>query len=273
MGLSQDQLNAFSSALSLAGQNAPASNSTASLYGFNGAEQALNVYMGKGARTKQYSVGTDAGGGGGSYYTRSDNVVTTTEAAAQFYSWNDQQRTQWGQKLYKAGLISSPSDYSGMLSAWQSAVQEAGNFYSTAHRKITPFQVVDLMADPTAAAKNGATGPKTTTSSSAQILSKTDAEAAIRQIFQDKLGRDPSKAEVSKYTATLKASAKANPTTTTTQHTYDSAGNETAQSSTQTGGYDPSTVIGDQVNNDPEYGAYQAAGQMMNWVQNAIAAP
>jgi len=192
-------------------------------------------------------------------YKVSEITKTQDDAIAQFYTWSDEERAAWGQRLYKLGIIKTPDDYSGMFNAWQQAVQEAANFYTFGGRKVTPWDVVDLFST-----AHGST-PTTTTrkSKSFQIPNPGDAHAAVKSIFQSALGRDPTDGELARYSSMLVAKSKANPQITNTTSTTDTSGN-VSQTSTTSGGFNPSDVLNSAIENTNEYGAYQAATTYMN---------
>jgi hypothetical protein len=82
--------------------------------------------------------------------------VGLQDAVADWYKWSDQERSAFGQRLYKLGLVKDPNDYGSVFNAWQSAVQEASNFYMAAGKKVTPWQVLDIVAGGT----NGGRTPR-----------------------------------------------------------------------------------------------------------------
>ena len=220
-------------------------------------------------------------------YDRSDRTTTKTPSddtdsvdggISRWYQMSDQERASIGVRLARAGVLDSASDYQGAFKAWQYAVQEAGNFYTATggKRKVTPWDMLSLLED-NAAAAGGSKGPKTTkqTSTSTNIPSPLDAEAAVKTIFQEGIGRDPSKGELARYSSLLIGKAKANPSITNSTQTVDANGN-VSQSSTSSGGLSAAgaqQALMNEVQADPEYGSYQAATTYYGALLKAIAAP
>jgi hypothetical protein len=195
--------------------------------------------------------------------------VGLQDAVADWYKWSDQERSAFGQRLYKLGLVKDPHDYGSVFSAWQSAVQEASNFYMAAGKKVTPWQVLDIVA-------GGANGPhsktQTNTSKSFNIPTVEDAHVATKQIFQALMGRDPDKNELDRYGSMMSAYAQKHPTVTKQTQTTDIHGNTTS-SSTSSGGYSAAGVtdmLSDRAKADPEYGSYQAATTYFNALIGAM---
>lgn len=191
------------------------------------------------------------------------------EVKNEFYSLSDHDRTALGLSLYKSGLVNDPTAFDQVQAAWNKAVDDAAGFYQGGKgRAITPWEVLSLKMG-----VNGqkAGGPKTQTSTSFNIPSPQDAEAGIKAIFSSAVGRDPTGDELKKYTAIMVGLAKKNPSTSTT--TYDASGNATTTSGGGISGEGLKQAALDQVQKDPEWGAFQAATTYFNAVQQAIAAP
>lgn len=191
------------------------------------------------------------------------------EAVADFYNWPDSERQAWGQRLYKLGVLKDPNDYQGMMSAWQDAVQQASNFYTVAGKRVTPWQVVDLMAGGGAQAHPTT---NTSTATSVNVPTVEDAHAAAKTVTQALLGRDPDKNEMDRLASIMTGYAQKNPSVTKTTQTNDGKGNVTS-SSTSSGGYSAAgmgDLLQENVKADPEYGAYQAATTYFGALMNAI---
>lgn len=197
--------------------------------------------------------------------------VPLQDAVSDFYNWSDSERQAWGQRLYNLGVIKDPNDYGGMLSAWQDAVQQASNFYTVGGKKVTPWQVVDIMAGPGAHPQGGPT-TNTSTSKSFNIPTVEDAHAAAKSVTHALLGRDPDQHELDRLASIMVGYAKKNPSITKTTQTNDGTGNITS-SSTSSGGYTASGVqdlLQENVKADPEYGAYQAATSYFGALMSAL---
>lgn len=215
----------------------------------------------------------------GSILVHTDKRVPLSEAEGAFYQWGDDERNQWGKRLYGAGVLKDPHDFEGMLSAWKYAVSQTAAYNASGREKLTPWAFMDMLEKQgtykdALAARQAATQPRTTTNSSTQysIPSKSDAQAAIRTLFKEQLGRDPEDGEMDRYTSMLISKFKANPASTTTTTTTDPNGNSTSRSTSKSG-FNPAGYLEDKAQADPEYGAYQAATTYFNALQGALAAP
>jgi len=199
-----------------------------------------------------------------------------TQAVGAFYQWSDEERAQWGKRMYGAGVIKDPNDFDAMLQAWTYAVKQTASFNAAGKKNLTPWAFMDML-EKQGTFKGGAGSataePKTTTNTSTQysIPSKSDAQAAIRTLFKEQLGRDPEDGELDRYTSMMISKFKANPASTTTTTTTDPNGNSRS-SSTSKSGFNPAGYLEDQAQGDPEWGAYQAATTYMNALQGAIGA-
>jgi hypothetical protein len=183
--------------------------------------------------------------------------LTVQDAVADWYKWSDQERSAFGQRLYKLGLVKDPHDYGAVFNTWQSAVQEASNFYSFAGKKVTPWQVLDVVA-------GGANGPRPSThvEKNFSIPTVEDAHAATKQLFQALMGRDPDHSELDRYASMMTSYAQKHPKITKT--VTDIHGNNTV---TNSGGVSDAAlgdVLSNQAKADPEYGSYQAATTYFN---------
>lgn len=215
----------------------------------------------------------------GSTFVQQDKRVTIDDAIGQFYSWGDDERAQWGKRLYGAGVIKDPHDFNSMLDAWKYAVGQTAAFNASGRDKLTPWAFMDMLEKQGAygdalKARQEATQPRTTTSSNTayNIPSKSDAQAAIRTLFKEQLGRDPEDGEMDRYTSMLISKFKANPASTTTTTTTQPNG-DSSSTSTSKSGFNPAGYLEDKAQADPEWGAYQAATTYFNALQGAIGAP
>jgi hypothetical protein len=203
----------------------------------------------------------------------SDNKKPFDQAMNDIYSWTPAEQAQWGKRLYSDGIISDPNSWSDMVSQWQNAVNEAGNYYAYGKKKVTPWGVLDMWE------KNGNVGasktPTTTTHTSVNyaVPDKSDAQAAIQSLFQEQMGRDPNDQEMDKYTSMLMSKYKSHPQTQTEREITDSKGNTTTTTTGTSGAYNPAVYLQNQAEADPEWGAYQAATTYFNAMQQALGAP
>lgn len=211
--------------------------------------------------------------------SHASKIMTQDQAVAQFYSWSDEERSQWGKRLYTMGVLKDPNDWNGMLNYWADAVKQSANLYSYGGKPVTPWDFVTMQQKNAAPGANY-NGPVTHTThdTSVNLPSESDAQAAIKTLFKEQLGRDPEDGELSRYTSMMMAKFKAHPQSTTTTTTTDPGkggkdGGSTTSSSTSTGAYNPQVDLQDAVQADPEWGAYQAATTYYNALQGALAAP
>lgn len=207
----------------------------------------------------------------GEHEAQGPGTVPASNALAQFYSWSDEERAQWGKRLYAAGFTKNPDDWDSQLEGWKYAVNNASSYYTAAGKQMTPWAFMDMKE--AAYNRNGSNpnSPTTSTSTSVNLPSKSDAQAAITAMFKDQLGRAPEQGEIDKYTSMMLAQYRKNPNRTLTTTRTDASGNTTSNS-TQSGGFNPQGWLEDQVQGDSEYGAYQAATTYFNALQGAIGA-
>lgn len=231
------------------------------------------VYMGRtpGALDygqKQISPGVLAP----SYEEQFSRPVTygLSEVADNYYSWNQKAKDQFLSQLALAGYNTEGMKDSQAAQLWGSYAEQAAKYWSTG-QEITPWDV--LAMDMRQREKYAAT-PRTVTSTSTSLDLSTegDARAIFIQAAQSLLGRDPTAAETKTFQAALNSMERANPTVTTTTQNF--LGNELqSQDSTTSGGVGEGakTVLAmDDIKKDPEYGAYQAATNGMNWLMEAV---
>lgn len=198
---------------------------------------------------------------------------TQTEALTDIYGWSDTELSAWGRRLYGDGMIKDPNDWDGMVQAWQYAVQQAAQLYTSGGKKVTPWAFMDVMEKNKNLSGTRAKPTTTThTSTSSNVPAKSDAQAAITQLFSEQLGRKPTDGELDKYTSMMMAQYRAHPETSTTVTHTDAKGNST-DNTTSTGAYNPQGFLQNSVEGDPEWGAYQAATTYFNALQGAIGAP
>jgi hypothetical protein len=199
-----------------------------------------------------------------------DQTRTLQDAVADWYSWSPSERSAFGQKAYRLGLIKDPNDYGSVFSVWQSSVQEASNFYSFGGKKITPWQALDVIGG--SGPNGGKPTTQTNTSRSFNIPTVQDAHAVTRQMFQSLVGRDPDANELDRYASMMTGYAQKHPTVTKQKQTTDVHGNTTS-SSTTSGGYTQAglqDMLGQEAKADPEYGAFQSATTYMNAMISAM---
>lgn len=195
-----------------------------------------------------------------------DRDITTTEAVNNFWAWSDAQRAAFGKRLHSIGLIDDPANFQAMYAAWARAVDGAAASRA-AGKPRTPWEVIDLW-DGLSENHLDDDQKEPTTQTSYNTPSRQEAEAMIRQLFRDQVGRDPDEGELSKYRGMIIRKASDNPTVSRT--VYDANGNATT---TTSGGIDIQSEIQDLVQEDDDYGTFQAGTTYLNALMSALGAP
>jgi hypothetical protein len=236
---------------------------------------ALKVYMGMTSGLGGGFAGQDGPKG------PQESTLDVDSAKAYYGSLQPEEQKAISNKLYRAGLISDPGNYTAAVSAWQDAVDYAGLLYTKGGRRVTPWDVLQTrigLADKELAKANAIKHPATTTSTITDVLTNGDANSMIKSMYQNELGRDPTSGELSRYRSMLINRSRNSPQTTTTTHKYGAGlngaqGDEVSQSSTTTGGFSQAAagdLLQGKVHADPEYGAYQAATTYMSALESAM---
>lgn len=213
--------------------------------------------------------------GGGQTQMAVDDIRSYEDGLNDIYGWSARHRRAMGNKMYAMHLIQSPTDYDGMNQVWNAAVKESAMRYTVSGGKVkvTPYDMIDAMAG---LGNNGspyANQTITRTHTSTQIITPETADAAIRNIFQQEVGRDPTKGELSKYRATLTGYSQSHPQVTKETTKYDAHGGAMDTSSVTTGGADAGgmqDVATQQLRQNTEYGTYQAATTYYNALMQAV---
>ena len=165
--------------------------------------------------------------------------------------------------------------YGDVAKLWESVVKQAAAAYSTSGKKVTPWAIMQLMGKQ---AVNGRPASKTTTSTSIEDLDPAQARLMVERSATELLGRAPTKAELDDFVSKAQTIAEANPRVTKTTTDYDFAGDPVNQTSTSAGGAEvvnarAQVAAQDMMQQDEEYGAFQAAGVLMPWMFDALASP
>jgi hypothetical protein len=197
-----------------------------------------------------------------------------TEAKNNFFAWSPAEQQAWANKMYRAGLINDPSNFKDAVAQWADAVDFAAGQYTYGKKRITPWDVMQDRLGLSKLAGNG-NGPKTTVNrtTAPMVLTNGDADSMIVTIFQNGLGRDPTKGELSRYRSMLINQVNDNPRTTTTKQTTDAAGEVTSSDISYSGGVsenDLNMTLRNQQHADPEWGAYQAATTYMGALESLL---
>lgn len=197
------------------------------------------------------------------------NAITATtidEAINAFFAMDDDYRESVMERMYYYGLIDGPNNLKQAVGAWEDAVTLAANF-KAAGKDADPMSMFQRMTN----LKAGQLGnqPRTVTSRQFGALDPEQAKVWIRQAFQASVGRDPHDAEIRQLIGSLQQGFKSNPAVT--QQTVDADGNSTTRQIDP--GFDPQAYIANEMNNDPEASAHQAAGTLYPALIEALRSP
>lgn len=196
--------------------------------------------------------------------------LNQAEAQSWYYKWAPGTKNKFLSQLSLAGYDTGSLKDAQLASLWAGYVEVAGQ-YSLAGKWVSPWEVIgkDIAQREEAVAK-----PKTVTQTSKQYNLSTaeDAQALFQGAAQTLLGRDPTKAEISRFKSVLNKYEQANPATTTTVSDYLGSDLQN-QTSTTKGGVTAASqqlIAQEQAKKDPEYGAYQAATNGMGWLMEMV---
>lgn len=208
------------------------------------------------------------------------NYLPASQVTQQFYGWDEATKNKFLMQLSLAGYDNVDQAPDGKLAElWGAYVDQAGK-YNAAGVKMTPWDI--LAKDIRQKEKAARVQPRsvTTTSTNLDVSSALSARAIFQQATHALLGRAPTKAETKLFQARLNAYEQANPQVTTTTTSYagglatdPNTGQVTGQTSKTTGGVNAAEramMAEDAVKVDPEYGAYQAASNGMNWLMEMV---
>lgn len=193
-----------------------------------------------------------------------------SDAVNMYYMWDNKTRNKFMSQLQLAGYDTTQMRDADVAKLWAGYVGVSAQ-YQVAGKNVTPW---DVLGKDIAQRSKAASEPRTVTATQTQYNLSTaeDAAALFQGAAQTLLGRDPTKAEQSRFKAILNKYEKANPATTTTTSTY--VGQDLQnQSSTTTGGVSAaaqSYIAQEEAKKNPEYGAYQAATNGMNWLMEML---
>lgn len=198
------------------------------------------------------------------------DVLKKSDAENRIFA-SDGYRAQVAKQMVEAGLLDPTqiNDLGAIQAAWNDVVGQAASFYQAGNPR-TPEEVIALINIQKKA--KAAPVPTTTTENTTQAQDfATSAPTDIRKALTNMLGRAPTSDEMQSYQAGLNSAAQANPQQQQTVTHNDGKGNIT-RDITQSGGIDPTEVIGQMAQADPEYGAYQASTTYMDALRQAIQA-
>lgn len=193
-----------------------------------------------------------------------------SDAVNMYYQWDAKTKNKFLSQLALAGYDTSTMRDADIAKLWSGYVGVAAQ-YQTNGKQISPW---DVLGKDIAQRSAAASQPRTInqTQKAYNISTAEDAAALFQGAAQTLLGRDPTKAEQARFKSVLTKYEQANPATTTTTSTY--LGQDLqSQSSTTTGGVDAAAqqyIAEQEAKKNPEYGAYQAATNGMNWLMQML---
>ena len=228
--------------------------------------QAAKYYGG--SDDPQVFTGMVPMGGMGGQATNVPQYQSLSQLANSWYGLDQATRDKFSALAAKAGYKIETFSDADLGNLWGSYAGMAAA-YNANGKQMSLWDVLNLDAQHHQTAKPITT---TNTSTSYQLSDLADTHALFMQAAQSLLGRAPTTSETKAFQKQLNAYQRANPTKTTTTQTTDASGN-TSSSSTTSGGTTAaaeSDMAQQAAQQNPEYGAYQAATTYFNSLLNAI---
>jgi len=193
-----------------------------------------------------------------------------SDAVNMYYLWDSKTQNRFRSQLGLAGYDTNQMNDSDVAQKWAQYVGVSAQ-YQVAGKQISPW---DVLGKDIAQRSQQASAPRkvTATQQTYNISTAEDAAALFQGASQALLGRDPTKAEQARFKSVLNKYEQANPSTTTTTSTY--VGQDmTGQTSQTQGGVSAAAqqyIAQEEAKKDPEYGAFQAATNGMNWLMQML---
>lgn len=216
--------------------------------------------------------------------TKSETMYTSDQAASAFLDLGAKDRAEFQKKAIETGLLNPGRDGSvtpaEVFEAWQRATGYAATYNKDRDQGkwISPWEAADRMGVLGVAGSGGAYDPfkphTQTTTTSRDFTKGGDSEAVTRSletIFNEEMGRAPTKQERGVYQRLVQKAYNASPETTTTKSQTDASGNTTSNT-TQAGGVDMNATLLDQIRDTPESDAYQAGSTFFEAAMRALGA-
>lgn len=191
-------------------------------------------------------------------------------ATAMYYQWDSKTKNKFLSQISLAGFDTGELKDAQLAALWAGYVDTAAK-YSLAGKWVSPWEV---MGKDIAQREVAAATPRTVTQTQKayNISTAEDAHALFQGAAQTLLGRDPTKSEIARFKSVLNKYEETRPTVTTTTSQY--LGSELqSQESKTTGGVSAASqqlMAQEEAKKNPEYGAYQAATNGMNWLMEMI---
>jgi hypothetical protein len=197
--------------------------------------------------------------------------IPVGQMALQYYTWDQKKKDQFRAKLGLINKNALQATDDDLAKTWADYVQQSANNFA-AGITLTPDEILDKDVAARGAAASLA-GTKTSTTSEVNLTSKVDSDAIFNSAAKSLLGRAPTPDEYAQFQASLNASERANPVNATTTTTTDAQGNVVSQNRQSTGGVGAggAQLLAEQkAQQNPEYGAYQAATTYWNAAMQLI---
>lgn len=215
--------------------------------------------------------------------SKTETMHTADQAASAFLDLSAADRAEFQKKAIESGLVNPGQDGvspAQLFEAWQRATNYAATYNKDrdSGKWISPWEATDRMGVLGVAGSGGAYDPfkpHSQTSTTRRDFTKGgDSEAVTRSletIFNEEMGRAPTKAERTTYQRLVQKAYDANPETTTTNSQTDASGNTTSNS-TQSGGVDMTATLLDNIRDTPESDAYQAGSTFFEAAMRSLGA-
>jgi len=203
--------------------------------------------------------------------------MSANDASQMYYKWDPKTKNQFLSQLQLAGYNIDNVRDAQLQQLWAGYISVAAAYQANG-KQISPWDALSKdIAQHTQAAAIAAATPKTVTQTQKtyNISTAEDAAALFQGAAQTLLGRDPTKSEQARFKEVLNKYEQANPAETTTVSKY--MGQDLkSQTSTTSGGVTAAAqqyAAQQEAKSNPEYGAYQAATNGMNWLLGMIGGP
>lgn len=192
-----------------------------------------------------------------------------SDAAQLYFMWDDKTRSKFLSNLQLAGYDTSGLKDDQIAKLWGGYVGLAAQ-YQQQGKQLSPWDVLGKDIS-----QRESVQPRTVMSTQRMynISTYEDAYGLFQNVAQQLLGRAPTKAETSKLKSVLNNYEQAHPTTTDIQSTYMGSQLQDRQAVKTTGGVTQearTAIAEEQAKSNPEYGAYQAATNGMNWLMEMV---
>lgn len=217
--------------------------------------------------------------GTGAEVVSASKAQTITRALNQPYLWDEEELDEAMKKMQDAGL--DVRSFDDVTSVWESLVERAAKTYtfSKGERKVTPWDVLDLVKREDEVANGDEGDPESfthvSTNKSVQDISEGEAWSVLQSNLSRMLGRDPSDQEVRDFTVRMNNLAARNPAISKTISTYKDGRLTNSKTIEKDSGFTADDMVMDSYQDaqaDPEYGAFQAASVYYNAAVGALGA-